>query len=100
MRVSTLLIATTFVVAMAGHAAAKPKGMGGLGGGGARSTDFSPGRDFSSSLERVRPWQNENHRAYWAPGHVKKRSGGTSARIYAPSRANRETYLPAGQRLR
>jgi hypothetical protein len=103
MRISPVLLASTLVVIMTADAVAKPKGMGGGGFGGmsmGRGMDFSGGRGFRSSAGAVRPWQNENHPAYWAPGHVKKRNGATSARMYAPSRTNRETYLPPGQRLR
>jgi hypothetical protein len=103
MRISPLILASTLVVIMTLDAAAKPKGMGGGGFGGmgmGRGMGLGGERGFSSSVRAVRPWQNENHPAYWAPGHVKKRNGATSARMYAPSRANRETYLPPGQRFR
>ena len=62
--------------------------------------DYGVGRTFGSSVGSVRPWNNPNHRAYWAPGQVKKRNGAKSARMYAPSRGQRETYLPPGQRFR
>ena len=95
MRSWPLFLAGALVIAMAADVAAKPKGMA-MG----RGMDFAVGRGFGPSAGAVRPWQNENHPAYWAPGHVKKRNGAISARLYAPRRANRATYLRPGQRFR
>ncbi len=77
MRIASIVIASTFAVALTAAASAAPKGMG--HGGGPMVGGMSPGASYN------------------APGHVKKRMRAKSAAAFAPSRAHRPQYMPPGQ---